>query len=330
MNKPLDKQLAELDIFSLLLFRAIFETGHANSAARQLDVSAPKVSRALASLRLIFADELFYRRQQGLKPTPLAEQLYPAIRELTDSITSLSLRLKDHQAFHRQSNPVYHLAVSSGLMTTLALEFNRQRSLAPDVTLHLWQNDTADRIHAGDLDLGLALAPEPHNDLSFERLCDTPGLCLVGASNHPVWQLDDIHLEQICEYPFLCMNHPGFNDRVDPLELFCHREGLTPPRVVRVSDKEEWYAHLLTQGSLSFASPLETRLVEALPEVKLRRLSARELDRLHTGIAIPGLYLVEKPAHHRRYGPEVRQKMLRIIGLTLGLETEITEVNFSI
>ncbi|WP_372872347.1 LysR family transcriptional regulator [Shewanella sp.] len=327
MNKPLDKQLAELDIFSLLLFRAIFETGHANSAARLLDVSAPKVSRALASLRTIFSDELFYRRQQGLKPTPLAEQIYPAIRELTDGVTSLSMQLKDHQAYHNQSNPVFHLAVSSGLMTALALELNQHKQRAPDVTLHLWQNDTADRIHSGDLDLGLALAPEPHNELSFERLCDSPGLCLVAASDHVIWQQSDIVLEQVCEYPFLCMNHPGFNDKVDPLELFCHREGLTPPKVIRVTDKEEWYAHLLTQASLSFASPLESRLLSALAGIKLRALSIRELDRLHTGIAIPGLYLVEKPAHHRRYDNEIRQKLLAIINSTLGLETHDREPN---
>ncbi|ABM00433.1 LysR family transcriptional regulator [Shewanella amazonensis] len=330
MNKPLDKQLAELDIFSLLLFRAIFETGHANIAARQLDVSAPKVSRALASLRLIFADELFYRRQQGFRPTPLAEQIYPAIRELTDSINLLGMQLKDHQAFHRQECQVFDLAVSSGILTTLALEFNRREGLCPSVVLHHWQENTADRIHAGELDLGLALAPEPHTELSYERLCDAPGLCLVGAANHPIWQYTDICLEHICEYPFLCMNYPGFNDKVDPLELFCHREGLIPPTVLRVTDKEEWFGHLLCQHSLAFASPLEWGLLNALPGVEIKHLPAKEISRLHSGSAVPGLYLIEKPAHHRRYSPDDREKLLHIISLTLGLVTEDHPVNFSI
>ncbi|MEZ9165517.1 LysR family transcriptional regulator, partial [Shewanella sp. 10N.286.55.A9] len=70
------KKLSELDIFCLIVFKTLYENGHANSTATALQVSAPKVSRCLTQLRITFNDELFYRRQQGLKPTPLAEALY--------------------------------------------------------------------------------------------------------------------------------------------------------------------------------------------------------------------------------------------------------------
>lgn len=75
MSTQLLKQICELDVFTLLVFKSIFDNGHANSAAKALNVSAPKISRCLNALRLTFNDELFYRRQQGLKPTPLAESL---------------------------------------------------------------------------------------------------------------------------------------------------------------------------------------------------------------------------------------------------------------
>ncbi|MBT1442971.1 LysR family transcriptional regulator [Shewanella sp. JM162201] len=313
MNKPLDKQLAELEIFSLLLFRAIFESGHANIAARQLDVSAPKVSRALASLRAALGDELFYRRQQGLRPTPLAEQIYPAIRELTDSIAGLSQSLKACQDYGQRGPARFEIAISSGLMIALARQLSRREPHSAEVRLHLWQADSADKIHAGELDLGLALTPESHGELNFERILDIGGLNLVGTLSHPIWQLHQPTLEQICEYPFLCMNHPGFNDKVDPLELFCQREGLPPLNVIRLSDKEEWYAQLLTSQCLAFAPPLGMQLLAALPELKREPLPQSELARLHHGIAPPGLYLVEKPIHHRRYNDEFRQQIISLI-----------------
>lgn len=87
MTSRLLKQLCELDIFTLMVFKNIYETGHANCTARDLAVSAPKVSRCLAALRLAFDDELFYRRQQKLKPTPLAESLYqPSVISFTQCI----------------------------------------------------------------------------------------------------------------------------------------------------------------------------------------------------------------------------------------------------
>ena len=76
------KKVSELDVFSLLVFKLIYETGFANFAAKELAVSAPKISRCLTSLRAIFNDELFFRRQQGLKPTPLAERLYQPVCQL--------------------------------------------------------------------------------------------------------------------------------------------------------------------------------------------------------------------------------------------------------
>lgn len=306
MSNPLLKQICELDVFTLLVFKSIFDTGHANSAAKALNVSAPKISRCLNALRLTFNDELFYRRQQGLKPTPLAESLYFAICQFTDSVYHLEQSaLQIQNATSHVERPL-QIAVSNGLLSFLAPQLSSPEAVDElgQVRLHKWQENSAELIHAGELDFGISLENTESKELTVSRLGGISMIYVVAAKQHTIWQVQThISLEQICRHPFLCIELKGFNSRIDPLELFCQRQGILLPSLEKVLDREEWYAHLLTMQSVAFCSGIDMHTVKHMPGLKLAPLPLTELHRLHDTIMPPQYYLVEKPRSHRRYSP---------------------------
>ncbi len=307
MGNPLLKQLSELDVFTLLVFKSIFDTGHANCAAKALNVSAPKISRCLNALRLTFNDELFYRRQQGLKPTPLAESLYFAICQFIDSVYRIE---QSAQQGYQASDFPLRIAVSQGLLSYLALQLSHPDLVAQlgRVRLRPWQANSAELIHTGELDFGLTLDNSENKDLSITRLGAITQVYIVAAEQHPLWLAGDaISLEHLCRHPFLCMELKGFNHKIDPLELFCQREDMLLPSIEKVLDREEWYAHLLTMQSVAFCSEIEMPMVSHMQGLKLQPLPKLELQRLHATIMPPQYYLVEKPHSHRRYSASQRE-----------------------
>ncbi|MCS6191082.1 LysR family transcriptional regulator [Shewanella baltica] len=304
MSNVLLKQICELDVFTLLVFKSIFDTGHANSAAKALDVSAPKISRCLNALRLTFNDELFYRRQQGLKPTPLAESLYVAICQFTESVYHLEQSATQIQNAAINADLPLHIAACNGLLSFLAPQLSTPEvaQALGQIRLHKWQENSAELIHAGALDFGITLESAENKELSYTKLGSVNGVYIVAAKQHPLWQIEtDITLEQICRHPFLYQEVKGFNSKIDPLELFCQRQGLLLPAVDKVIDREEWYAHLLTMKSVAFCSSIDMHTVKHMPGLHLERLSDTELNRLHDTMMAPQYYLIEKPAIHRRY-----------------------------
>ncbi|WP_062783900.1 LysR family transcriptional regulator [Novosphingobium capsulatum] len=69
-----------LDLNLLRVFDALMETRSVTRAARQLGLTQPAVSHALARLRRVMDDPLFLRQQSGLQPTARAEEIAGGVR----------------------------------------------------------------------------------------------------------------------------------------------------------------------------------------------------------------------------------------------------------
>lgn len=69
----------QLDLNLLRVLAAVYRTGSVTEAARQLALSQPATSNALARLRGFFGDALFVRSPRGLHPTPAAQRIAPAV-----------------------------------------------------------------------------------------------------------------------------------------------------------------------------------------------------------------------------------------------------------
>jgi DNA-binding transcriptional LysR family regulator len=78
--------LRSLDLNLLTVFEAIYELSTVSGAADRLALSPSATSHALSRLRDACKDDLFVRANQGLSPTPVAQEMYPAIKQALDGL----------------------------------------------------------------------------------------------------------------------------------------------------------------------------------------------------------------------------------------------------
>ena len=323
MTSRLLKQLCELDIFTLMVFKNIYETGHANITARELSVSAPKISRCLSALRMAFDDELFYRRQQKLKATPLAETLYRPVCDFIQSVYQLEQQAKNSR--DNRADDGLHIAVGYGLMSAMSHVFGQAefRQRFGHVRLYKWQDDSADLIHSGELDLGIALEQPDNQELLVSSLGEAAEMGLICREDHVIWKnFPTLSLTDIARYPFVYLSIKGFNERIDPLELYCQQENISLSDIDCVSDIEEWYAHLLTMGSIAFAPSTELCHIEQVTGLRCEVLPPSEVEKLHRTIAMPSYNLVEKSENYRRYNNAQRQEIIDVITRLLNFHSQ--------
>ncbi|MBE7213686.1 LysR family transcriptional regulator [Shewanella benthica] len=308
------KKISELDVFCLIVFKTLYEDGHANSTASELQVSAPKISRCLALLRSTFNDELFYRRQQGLKPTPLAELLYKPICDFYHTVARI-----EQVAFDESESgltPILNVAVTQGIMSSLAIAISRHPQLEAigKVRLQWWDNNSAELIHNGELDFGIALDTSQTTELNCEWLGTHENVCLAARVQHPIWNsLPHIRLEEIAKHPFLYLESKGFNDRIDPLEMYCRNARVELVNVDKVTSREEWFCHLMTMGSLAFLPAVGADFCKSMPGLRSETLPREQVRLLHGEIMSPQYYLIEKALKNRRYSEERRAILIGIV-----------------
>lgn len=81
MKSKFDAVGGRIDLNLLVMFDAIYRLRNLTAAGRTLSLSQPAMSHALNRLRTTFKDPLFVRLPRGLQPTPLANELAPALME---------------------------------------------------------------------------------------------------------------------------------------------------------------------------------------------------------------------------------------------------------
>ncbi|WP_153913584.1 LysR family transcriptional regulator [Shewanella sp. TC10] len=312
------KKISELDIFSLLVFKIIYETGFANLAARQLSVSAPKISRCLTSLRLTFDDELFYRRQQGLKPTALAEHLYQPICQFCESASNIE-RIACEGNNTNASN-ILNIAVTPIIMTSVSSALGREEVMEKlgKIRVHMWNEDSEEKIHQGDIDLGINLGSATSSELESEVIGTSPSTSIVARHNHPIWNNEYICLEDVANYPFLILEGMGFNDKLDPFQIYCRQTGIEPASVHRFTSIEDWFCHILTMRSVSFMSTAESAIFNNFDDVKVAKMDDFEREKLTGTSLAPQYNFIEKSAPYRRYCETSRKIILdSVLGIVL-------------
>ena len=78
--------LRSLDLNLLTVFEAIYELGTVSGAADHLALSQSAACHSLSRLREACRDDLFVRNRQGLSATPVAKEMYPAIKQALDAL----------------------------------------------------------------------------------------------------------------------------------------------------------------------------------------------------------------------------------------------------
>ncbi|MEY4766680.1 MAG: hypothetical protein RI907_3353 [Pseudomonadota bacterium] len=189
--------LSKLDLNLFLVFESIFQTGSLTTAARELHLSQPAVSHALARLRDALADPLFVRQGRRMLPTPYARALAPAVRQ---ALATLQQALKEPGTTFTpaDSDRVFTIGMRDILESlTLPGLMAHIRQHAPGISVVSTQvdrHDIADALRQGRVDVVVDVALPVAAEVMHRRLL-LDRLVVVAREGHPVLRRGALDLD---------------------------------------------------------------------------------------------------------------------------------------
>lgn len=171
-----------MDLYRLSSFVQVYEGRSFTEAARRAFVSRQAVSKAVAQLEAELGP-LFERRARGVRPTALAEELYPHARRVVDECAAVE-RIARRYASGRAG--LVALVLESNAAMTLPLGLTAAYAAArPDLRVSvktLPSDQVREALAQGRADLAVAGPPAPGAGFSFERIF-SGGLAVVFAAS---------------------------------------------------------------------------------------------------------------------------------------------------
>jgi DNA-binding transcriptional LysR family regulator len=266
--------LANLDLNLLVILRELLRERNVTRAARQVGITQPAASAALARLRRHFGDELLARTRGGFVLTPLGEQLATQIETVCAGIERLfssdpAFRPEDSEREFAVLMPDYVLAA---LGESLSRTMHRA---APGTRLHVKvvnEAMPADLVEALRVLDGIISVPMPRFQVAGIRgmeLFRDRWVCVVSADN-PVG--DRLELADLERLPWVVPHHPdGEYPPTSPLAPLLARLSARPLVAVRVDSYQatpyfvagtERVAVMQRRLALRFAERPDLRVLE--------------------------------------------------------------------
>lgn len=171
---------ANLDLNLLRVLVQVHADRKVSAAAEHLGMSQPAVSSALRRLRVVMGDKLFVPTARGMQPTPLAEQIAPA---LASALASIGDTMSCQVAFDAAtSDRRFTLAMTDiGECHFLPPLARLLRSRAPHVGLATVRNTAINlrvEMEQGKVDLALGHLPDLSTDFHQRLLFTQRYVCL--------------------------------------------------------------------------------------------------------------------------------------------------------
>lgn len=161
-----------LDLNLLRVLSAVYRLGSVTQAARELALSQPATSNALARLRIFFDDELFVRSHRGLHPTRKAQRIVP---DVIAQLHTLESTVVSNEEFEPASSAVHWRLSLSDLgemmfLPALAQAFRSEapRSQLSNVAVAALQVSAA--LEAQEINLAIGILGPSHVSIASERL----------------------------------------------------------------------------------------------------------------------------------------------------------------
>jgi DNA-binding transcriptional LysR family regulator len=209
-----------LDLNLLRVFDEVMQARSLTHAAHNLALTQPAVSNALRRLRDTLGDELLVRKGQGLVPTPLAQNMWPTVRDALQKLqTAVAGQTFEPQHSIKSFVLVMADATAAELIPPLV---NVLETRAPGISIRVRPLTTRDprRLLAdNEADLALGFFPAVLADLGahakagktalfdYLRLYDGHYACVM-RRGHPLAQ-DTITLPDFCAARHLLVSFSG-------------------------------------------------------------------------------------------------------------------------
>jgi DNA-binding transcriptional LysR family regulator len=162
----------QLDLNLLRVLVAVHAAGSVTAAGRQLALSQPAVSHALARLRDHFGDALFVRSPSGLHPTRLAARIVPAVAAY---LRALEAALAEAAAFDPGRDPAHWRLSMSDLgemlfLPPLAAALRREAPHARVDNAGVPVEAVGTALESRDVDLAIGIVAPAQRDIVGESL----------------------------------------------------------------------------------------------------------------------------------------------------------------
>ncbi len=184
-----------IDLNLLPPLEALLRLRHVTRAAEEVGLSQPAMSRALGRLRALLGDPLLVKGASGLVPTPRALALVPLVSAALSHTRSVFQQADFDPSAAKQIIRIA-AADSQAILLAPAISAVLARE-APSVTLQIVpiSADLVQRMEAGTVDFGFALATTPLPVGARSMPIETDRLVVVMRRGHPAarrpWRLAD-------------------------------------------------------------------------------------------------------------------------------------------
>ena len=166
-----ERNFRTLDLNLLRVFDEVMAEGNLTRAAHNLAMTQPAVSNALRRLRDTLGDDLVRRAGHGVQPTPVAQALWPVVRDALKQLRD-SLSPGAFDPAMASNSFVLAMADATAAMVVPGLMDILERE-APGVnlrTLPLTTRDPRELLETGSVDLALGHFPGVLAELSAGHL----------------------------------------------------------------------------------------------------------------------------------------------------------------
>ncbi|MBW2731533.1 MAG: LysR family transcriptional regulator [Deltaproteobacteria bacterium] len=198
-------------------FRSVAESEHLPTAAQDLGISAPGLSRMIKLVESDLGQPLFERRARRLVLNEAGKlflhHVRDAMRRVDDGLVALA-----NKTFTGE------LKIAASNATSLTLVLPALESLAlshPDLTPELHTHDEAEiceLLLTGKVDLALLEQSEVHKELEVEPLARM-AYGIYCAPNHPLVSVSELKLSTCLDYAFVATAGVAGSEDAWPLNL---------------------------------------------------------------------------------------------------------------
>jgi DNA-binding transcriptional LysR family regulator len=164
----------------LVIFDVIMTEKSITRTAEQLSMTQPAVSNALAKMRVLWKDELFFKDGRNIQPTTYSKNLWAQVK---DSLYNLNQAIKPGNFDSKTAKRTFRVAVS-GLVVDLLWGdiislFEKE---APKLNLHAIPYTiikTQQMLENADVDLVIGASHTVQDNILSTHLYDTDYLCVM-------------------------------------------------------------------------------------------------------------------------------------------------------
>ena len=195
--------LRSLDLNLLTVFEAIYEIGTVTGAGSRLSLSKSATSHALSRLREACGDGLFVRAGQGLAPTPVAQEMYPAIKQALDALRATLVEASEFDPGTSQRR--FRISIPHPMGPFYALDLLKAAAIAPGIVLTF---DTVSRpvdlegnLRDGIVDIAIDWLPAELDPFINTKLFEDR-VVLVARGGHPSINAD-VTLDDLLKAEFV-------------------------------------------------------------------------------------------------------------------------------